>query len=151
MTEVKRGPAASVGTSAARRLLPRVGGLLGLLALAWVLRRFDFDRFRSILTGADPRWLVLVPLSILVEQLVRAWKWRQLLYALRPIGVPRLFGTIMAGYLLAALIPLGFGTIARSWLVARREELKLASVLATVAIDRLTDGAIRVQGGAADL
>ena len=98
-----------------------VGGLLGLLALAWALRSFDVNRFRSILAGADLRWMVLMPWSILTEQLVRAWKWRLLLYALRPIGVLRLFGTIMAGYLLAALIPHGFGTIARSWLVARRE------------------------------
>lgn len=106
------------------------------------MRGFDFDRFRNILAGADLRLLALVPLSILAEQLVRAWKWRQLLYPLRSIGVLRLFGTIMAGYLLAILIPFGFGTIARSWLVARREELKLASVLATVALDRLTDGIV---------
>lgn len=126
----------------ARRWLPWAGALLGALALAWVLRRLDFDRFRSILAGADLRLLALVPLSILAEQLVRAWKWRQLLYSLRPVGVLRLFGTIMAGYLLAALVPLGFGTIARSWLVARREQLKLPSVLATVALDRLTDGIV---------
>lgn len=55
----------------------------------------------GILTGADPSWLVLVPLSILAEQLVRAWNWRQLLYPLRPAGRFDLFGTIMAGYLLA--------------------------------------------------
>ena len=126
----------------ARRWFPWAGGLLGLAALAWVLRGFDFNRFRSILSGAD-LWLVaLVPLSILAEQLVRAWKWRQLLYPLRPVGVLRLFGAVMAGYLLAILIPLGFGTVARSWLVARRERLKLASVLATVALDRLTDGIV---------
>ncbi|MDH0364711.1 MULTISPECIES: hypothetical protein [Burkholderiales] len=39
--------------------------------------------------------------SILAEQLVRAWNWRQLLYPLRPAGRFDLFGTIMAGYLLA--------------------------------------------------
>ena len=55
----------------------------------------------GILTGADPSWLVLVPLSILAEQLVLAWNWRQLLYPLRPAGRFDLFGTIMAGYLLA--------------------------------------------------
>lgn len=124
------------------RWLPWIGGLLGLLALMWVLRSFDLDRFRSILASADLRLLALVPLAVLAEQLVRAWKWRQLLYPLRPVGVLRLFGTIMAGYLLAILIPLGFGTIARSWLVARREDLKLPSVLATVAMDRLTDGIV---------
>ena len=106
------------------------------------MRRFDFDRFRSILAGADLRLVALVPLAILAEQLVRAWKWRQLLHPLRPIGVFYLFGTIMAGYLLAMLVPFGFGTVARSWLVARREQLKLASVLATVALDRLTDGIV---------
>lgn len=126
----------------ARRWLPWVGGLLGLMALGWVMRGFDFDRFRGIVAGADLRLLALVPLSVLAEQLVRAWKWRQLLHPLRPVGVLRLFGTIMAGYLLATLIPFGFGTVARSWLVARREDLKLASVLATVTIDRLTDGVV---------
>ena len=65
-----------------------------------------------------------------------------MLHPLRSVGVIRLFGSIMAGYLLAMLIPLGFGTVARSWLVARREGLKLASVLATVALDRLTDGIV---------
>lgn len=43
---------------------------------------------------------------------------------------------------LGILIPFGFGTVARSWLVARRENLKLPSVLAAVALDRLTDGII---------
>ena len=128
--------------SYARRWLPWMGALLGLAALVWVLRGFDFNRFQSVLAGADLRLVALVPLSILAEQLVRAWKWRQLLHPLRSVGVLHLFGAIMAGYLLAILVPLGFGTVARAWLVARREDLKLASVLATVAIDRLTDGIV---------
>src|SRR5215831_19691364 len=45
-------------------------------------------------------------------------------------------------YLLAIMFPFGLGTVARSWLVARREDLRFASVLVTVAIDRLTDGLI---------
>ncbi len=122
--------------------MPWAGGLVGLVAVGWVLRGFDIDRFRGILADADLRWLALVPVSILTEQLVRAWKWRQLLHSLRPVRVLPLFGAIMAGYLLAILIPFGFGTIARSWLVSRREGLKLPSVLATVALDRLTDGIV---------
>ena len=100
------------------RWLSWIGGLLGLAGLSWVLRGFDFSRFGTVLGGADLRLVALVPASILLEQLVRAWKWRQFLYPLRPVAVLPLFGAIMAGYLLAILIPLGFGTIARSWLVA---------------------------------
>jgi uncharacterized membrane protein YbhN (UPF0104 family) len=125
-----------------RRWLPWVGGLFGIAALAWILRGFDFGRFLAVLAGADMRFVALVPLSIMGEQFVRAWKWRQLLHPLRSISTLYLFGTIMAGYLLAVLIPFGFGTVARSWLVARREKLELPSVLATVALDRLTDGIV---------
>lgn len=125
-----------------RRWFPWVGALLGIAALSWVMRGFDLDRFLEVLAGADPRFLVAVGIAVVVEQLVRAWKWRQLLTPLRPIRSLYLFGTIMAGYLLAMLVPFGFGTVARSWLVARREDLKLASVLATVALDRLTDGLV---------
>lgn len=127
-----------------QRLLPWLGALLGLAALGWVLRRFDLDRFLITLSNADLRFMLMVPVVVIAEQVVRAWKWRQLLWPLRAISTLYLFGTIMAGYLLAALIPFGFGTIARSWLVARRENVKLTSVLATVALDRLTDGLVFV-------
>lgn len=55
------------------RWLPWAGGVLGLVALAWAMRGFDFNRFAGILSNADLRLLALVPLSILAEQLVRAW------------------------------------------------------------------------------
>lgn len=134
--------AAQAAAGRYHRWLPWIGAVIGAATLVWVLRRFDLDRFLATLTGADWRYLLLVPLAIMGEQLVRAWKWRQLLYPMRPVGVLRLFGAIMAGYLLAFLVPFGFGAIARAWLVARRESLKLSSVLATVALDRLTDGVV---------
>lgn len=94
------------------------------------------------MVDAEISFLAVVPLVVIAEQIIRGWKWRQLLWALRPITTLHLFGAIMAGYLLAILVPFGFGTIARSWLVARREDVDLPAVLATVALDRLTDGIV---------
>ena len=136
--------AASVANRKWQRWLPWVGALLGIAALTWVLRKFDLDRFLATVAKADWRFIIAVPLVVIAEQIVRGWKWRQLLWPVRAIGTAYLFGAIMAGYLLAALVPFGFGTIARSWLVARREQLKLTSVLATVAMDRLSDGILFV-------
>src|SRR5262249_30455479 len=87
--------------NAFRRWLPWLGALIGVAALAWVLRGFDLNRFRAVATSADLRFVLLVPVVVIVEQIVRGWKWRQLLWPLRPIQSVYLFGAVMAGYLLA--------------------------------------------------
>jgi hypothetical protein len=99
-----------------RRWLPWLGALLGVVALAWVLRGLDLARFSAVVANADVRFVLMVPVIVAVEQMVRAWKWRQLLWPLRSIGTVYLFGAIMAGYLLAVIVPFGFGTVARSGL-----------------------------------
>ena len=118
------------------------GALTGLVVLVWAFSRVEYNRLFATLQHANPWYVLMVPLAITAEQLVRAWKWRQLLFAIRPIGAFRLFGAIMAGYFANILVPLGISPFARSWLVARLEALKMSSVLATVTIDRLVDGVI---------
>jgi len=119
-----------------------VGALTGLLALAWGFWRVEYDRIFEVLNQTNTAYVLLLPLAIAAEQLVRAWKWQQLLFAIRPVGTLRLFGAIMAGYFANILIPLGISPFARSWLIARLESLKMSTVLATAAIDRLVDGLI---------
>lgn len=120
-----------------------LGAGLGVAALAWVLRRVDLERFLADLAGADVRFVLIVPLAIIAEQWVRAWKWRQLLHPIKPaIDTLHLLGAIMAGYLINMLVPFGFSALVRSWIVARREGLTTSGVLPTVALDRLTDGIV---------
>lgn len=133
---------AAIAVSPRRRWLPWIGALVGMGSLAWVLHRLDVERFLKTLASANFIFLSIVPVSLLAEQLVRGWKWRQILSPLKLINTVRLFGAVMAGYLLASLIPFGFGTVARSWIVARHEDLDLPCVLATVVVDRITDGMV---------
>ena len=83
-------------TEAAQKVLGRSwwsisGAMIGAFALGWVLWRVDYGRLQDIIIQANVGFLLLVPLAIAVEQLVRAWKWRQLLHGIRPIGTLRLF------------------------------------------------------------
>lgn len=119
-----------------------IGSVIGALAFFWVLWRVDYGRLLDVVEGADKRFLILVFLSIAAEQLVRGWKWRQLLHTIRPISTLRLFGAIMAGYFANLLVPLGVSPFVRSWLVGRLESLRMSTVLATAAIDRFVDGVI---------
>jgi uncharacterized membrane protein YbhN (UPF0104 family) len=125
-----------------RWLIPALGAALAIGVLFWLYRDLDFDRFVTELATAEPLWLVALAGTILAEQLLRGWKWRQILYDLKPISSWRLFGAILAGYGVGTLIPLGVSPLVRSWLIARLENLRLACVLVTAAIERFIDGVV---------
>lgn len=120
------------------------GWLVGLLALLWVLRDFDLARLQSVLVTADYRLLLPLPFLIAVEQLIRAFKWRQFLFTLRPIGVWRLFGAIMVGYLSNHVAPVRISPLVRAWLIARLEDMRVSTVLASIVLDRIVDGFVFV-------
>ena len=117
---------------------------LSILLLAWVLRDVDVVRFLRIVAKAEFWPLLILPVAIAAEQLVRAFKWRQLLQPLRMVRVWRLFGATMAGYLANMAAPVRVSPLVRAYLVARLEGLSTSTLLATISIDRLTDGLVFV-------
>lgn len=124
------------------RWLTWLGAAVGLALIAFLAWRLDWRQFAQVLRSARLEFVVATFLAITLEQLLRAWKWRQLLHPLCRSGAFRLFGATMAGYLANLLMPLGLSPFVRSWLVARQQQIPMSSVLATVAIDRLIDGLV---------
>lgn len=125
-----------------RWILPILGAALAVVALFWLYQGIDLKRFLTEIADADLAWLFVLASTILLEQLVRGWKWRQILFDLKPISSVRLFGAILAGYGVAVLIPLGVSPLVRSWLIARLEGLRWACVLMTSAVERFLDGIV---------
>ena len=130
------------GAKVRRIVWSLAAGTAALGALAWVFRGTDLDRIAALLWRAEPLWILLLLASIPAEQLVRGWKWRQLLFDLKPIGALRLFGAVVAGYFANIIIPIGVSPLVRSWLVARLEGLRFATVVMTTAIERFLDGVV---------
>ena len=142
MTDPRSNPSRDLYATLIRWVLPTVGAALAVAAVFWLYRDLDFERFLSAVSAAQPVWLLVLAGTILLEQLTRGWKWRQIVYDLKPISSLRLFGAILAGYGVAVLIPLGVSPLVRSWLIARLEGLRWASVLTTTAIERFLDGIV---------
>lgn len=128
-----------------RRAWSLAGAAIAVAGFAWIFSRLDVQHLGSLIAKADVRYLGLVPLAVAVEQLIRAWKWRQILRSLKPIGTMRLFGAIMSGYFASLLAPvIGVGPLVRAWLISRLEGLPTASVLASIAVDRFVDALVFV-------
>lgn len=125
-----------------RWLLPLAGGALALALIFWLYGSLDFDRFVQGLRAAELAWIGALAATILLEQLLNGWKWRQILYDVKPVGTLRLTGAFLAGYGANVLVPLGISPLVRAWIVARLHRLKMATVLSTTIIARFIDGVV---------
>lgn len=134
VTEKRRSPR--------HRWLTWLGAAIGIALVGALVWRLDWRQFAEVLRATRPEFVLATFLAIVAEQLVRAWKWRQILTPLCRAGTSHLFGATMAGYLASLLVPLGVSPFVRSWLVARRQHVAMTSVLATVAVDRSIDGLV---------
>jgi hypothetical protein len=122
--------------------VPALGALVVLGLLFWLYRDLDTGRFVRLLRDVDGIWLFALMVAVPVEQLLRAWKWRQILFDLKPVRTVRLLGAVLAGYGAGIVIPLGISPLVRAWLIARLEDLRFAAVLTTTAIERFVDGVV---------
>ena len=123
-------------------ILPLLGAGLGVSMVFYLYRGLDFNQLLIELKGAKIHWVIALAAAILLEQLVQGWKWRQLLYDLKPVSSFRLMGAFLAGYGANIFVPLGVSPLVRSWLVARLENLSMATVFVTTAISRFIDGIV---------
>ncbi len=121
---------------------PIAGGAAALAIIFWLYSNLDFSRFLDGLVTATPGWIAVLAATILLEQLLNGWKWRQILHDVKPVRTLRLTGALLAGYGANVLVPLGISPLVRSWLVARIEGLKMGTVLTTTIIARFIDGVV---------
>jgi uncharacterized protein (TIRG00374 family) len=113
------------------------GGLMALF-----LRGVKLEDLVGSLRAAEWPWLVVCLVFTLLHYLVRAWRWRYLLWPLRPdIPIRPLLEAILAGYAVTFLLPGRLGEVVRPALLSRGQRLPLAGTMATVGLDRLLDGA----------
>ena len=125
-----------------RWLPPLLGGGVALALIFWLYRDLDFGRFVEGLGEAHIGWVIILALTILLEQVLNGWKWRQILHDVKPVRTMRLTGALLAGYGANVLVPLGISPLVRSWLIARMEGLKMGTVLTTTIIARFIDGVV---------
>ena len=121
-------------------LLLWIGFGVSLLLLAALLRKIDGRQLLHALADLDWRCLLAAVGLTFVSYWFRAVRWRLLLLHERPIALGSLYSAIVIGYMANNLFPARLGEIVRVWLLARREQLKVAPVFATLVIDRMVDG-----------
>ena len=121
-----------------QRLQLIIGLVIAAVALYFTFRgvsfREIFETVKTLRYGYLPLAFIVFALSFVF----RAYRWRQLCMAVKPIPTRRLYSPMMIGFM-GNLLPLRAGEFIRAFLLGKREEMGFSASFATIVVERLFD------------
>lgn len=127
-----------------RRRLTWIGVALSFVFLLIALRGIDFEEFWRDVQQANPLWLLPGVGFYFLAVAVRAWRWSYLLRPLKRVAPGRLFPIVVIGYMGNNVYPARIGELLRAYVLRRDQGVPISSSLATVLIERITDGIVMI-------
>jgi len=125
--------------SRSRLWLTAIGIALSAIAVVALLRSIDAADAARRLATTRPGWFLGACLLTTVGYWIRALRWGEILspHGRPPVG--RLFSATMIGFLAINTLPARIGELVRAYVLARTERLRTATVLGSVAVERIFD------------
>ena len=118
--------------------LRKVGWLLSLGVLVFLVREMHVDTLPQKLAGVDWRLLAVAALLGVVPVLLQTVRWRYLLGA-ASVRFSTVLQAVYLGSLANLIVPLRTGELVRGLVVSRRTGRGLAGILSTEFIERVAD------------
>lgn len=122
-----------------------IGLVISLVFLVWALSKEDLGKVASAILQMN--WVILVPALALyfIGVWIRAVRWRILLQPLKPhLSLFRTFEVVVIGYMANNVLPARIGEVVRAYVLAKREDVRKTSTLATILVERIFDGLVMV-------
>lgn len=113
---------------------------VSLVLLWFAVRGVDLREVAQALGQVRPVWLVPVVVTIFVRFWLTAVRWQLLLRHAKPIGVHRLFGVTMIGFMANNVLPARMGEFVRAYALGKSESLSASLSFATIVVERVFDG-----------
>lgn len=117
-----------------------LGVLVSLVLLGAAFRGVDLGQLGRSLAEVRTGWLVPVLVSIPLRFWLTALRWQVLLRPVKTIGVHRLFGVTMIGFMANNILPARMGEFVRAYALGKSESLPASLSFATIVLERLFDG-----------
>ena len=109
--------------------------------LLWVaVRGVSLEEVLHQIQSVRPGWLLPVLASIFCRFWLTAVRWQLLLRPVRRIGVHRLFGITMIGFMANNLLPFRAGELVRVFAATKLSGARLTATMSSIAVERIFDG-----------
>lgn len=118
-----------------------IGLGVSLLCLWLAFRRVEVAELVQSFRGVRPLYLIpALLLAVFVRFFVTAIRWQVLLYPVKRIGLHRLFGVTMIGFMANNILPARMGEFVRAYALGKTEQLSKSLSFATIVVERVFDG-----------
>ncbi len=113
--------------------------LLSAIFLYLAFRKIEWRDLGVALRESS--WLVVffASLMAILTMVLRAWRWRIILNALRPTSFYTAFAFTNIGFMINNLLPAHLGDLFKAYLIGKHERFSSLAALATVVVERLLD------------
>lgn len=117
-----------------------VGVVVSLGFTVWFLARAHWGELAASLRGVHLGWVVVSALVLFTEFVIRAARWRELLWQIAPgVRFGRLFVATTIGMALNVVLPFRAGDFARPWLGSRETGTPMLPLFTVAVIERVFD------------
>jgi uncharacterized protein (TIRG00374 family) len=116
-----------------------VGAIVSIMFLFFALRKVDLASAWQAALSARQSDLLLAWLCLLASYIVRAWRWRIIMYSIKPASFWTMWRVFVVGFMANNILPVRMGEIVRAYVLGQIIEVNAASVLGTIAVERVLD------------
>ncbi len=117
-----------------------IGLVLSVFFLAIFLWRAEADEIWEAFKSANYLYIIPAVLMYLASLLWRTIRWRIILSPMGDYRVSRLWPVVIVGYAANNILPVRLGELVRSYFLNIREGVSKTTALATILIERVSDG-----------
>ncbi len=116
-----------------------IGIFISGACLWYAFRGVDLAAMISEIGQVGVAWVLSSVACSLLSLVVRAVRWRVLLAGIKVVGTGSLLSATFIGFMVNNVLPGRLGEMVRAWVLARREQMSVSTVLASVILERLLD------------
>lgn len=116
-----------------------LGVAISAILLFFALRGVNWAATWQAVQTAQVGYLALAWMCLLASYLSRAVRWRSVLLSLKPVSLWTSWRVFMVGLVSNNVLPARAGELVRAYVLGRSEQVDVAAVLGTVAVERVFD------------
>ena len=115
-------------------------GIIVSFVCTWLFaRHIEWGVLSESLKGANYYYVIPAILVSIVAYVLRAMRWQSLISPIKKISLINLISAISIGYMANHILPARAGEIIRPVMIGKKENIKIASGITTVVLERIFD------------